>query len=78
MTARERPVGTRGHFFFPVWALTLAFSNFFRRFGYFMAGFLAVRRTFLDMIIPPNWLFDAHQSHCADLQDVVNANQADS
>jgi hypothetical protein len=37
------------HFFFAVWALTLPFCNFFCRFGYFVAGFLAVRLPFLDM-----------------------------
>ena len=40
------------HFFFAVWALTLPFCNFFCRCGYFVAGFLAVRLTFLDMMLP--------------------------
>ena len=41
------------HFFLTCFDWILPFCNFFRRFGYFVAGFLAVRLTFLDMTTLP-------------------------
>ena len=38
-------------FFFAVRELTFPFCNFFRRFGYFVAGFLTVRFSFFDMVV---------------------------
>ncbi len=53
LATQSRPRAGR-HFFFIVRALIFPFCNFFRRWGYCVAGFLGVRLAFFDMTTLPS------------------------